>query len=278
MKIEKRADLEHGQHVADEAAGADAAHSARTRTAQTAAIAMSVWLESVIAEVRQRNLKNGVRVVDSGNEAIEIEREEHGAGGHGAGKAGDKRRPAGQKPGEAARRLRAGRHTRHRRAAAARRAPRRPSRRRTRARRPPARSTGTAASSGTLAAMSGGKNRMPPPMTLATMMAAASRGPRRRSRVVGERVWSAWSLGQELSLDWKLGEFSPDPRSLLQKYFDFRVDEFLVLQHLQPRLLAGVAQPGPQHQVAGRRARRQADRAGRPSRSARPTFRSRRPA
>ena len=69
-------------------------------------------------------------------------------------------------------------------------------------------------------------------------------------RLLGGCVWSAWSLGQELSLDWKLGEFSPDPRSLLQKYFDFRVHELLVLQHLQPRLFAGIAETRTEHEIA----------------------------
>src|SRR3712207_8743308 len=50
------------------------------------------------------------------------------------------------------------------------------------------------------------------------------------------KLWSASSLGEELALDWKLGEFSPDPRSLLQKYFHFGVDELLVLDRKSTRL------------------------------------------
>ena len=52
---------------------------------------------------RDRQQRRAVR--DAGNEAIQRDDQEHGAGGHGAAEPGDKRGPPGQEAGERAERL-----------------------------------------------------------------------------------------------------------------------------------------------------------------------------
>ena len=106
---------------------------------------------------------------------------------------------------------------------------------------------------------------MPPPMTLETMIAAASSGPRRRSRAGGAaghgpRLYAAARAfmtaerecnrlpRQQLALNRILGELRQVCEPCFRKISTLASTNSLVLQHLQPRLVAGVAERRAQHE------------------------------
>ena len=148
-----------------------------------AASATMAWREIVSGTNGTRDDQERRRVARRRHEAPDVEREDDGARRGGTGKAGDKRRPAGQERGQTAERgaqvhvLATGprpqrgelgiRHGAGKREQAA----------------GDPRRRGRATGFCTLAATCGGVNRIPPPITFETMIAAASYGPRRRASV-----------------------------------------------------------------------------------------------
>src|SRR6188508_2789258 len=64
-------------------------------------------------------------------------------------------------------------------------------------------------------------------------------------------------LGEQLAIDRVLSDLHPVARAVLAEDLDTRVDELLVLQHLQARLLTGISAVGAQDQLVAFRTRRQ---------------------
>ena len=75
MKTSNATDLEDGQHVADQTAGADAADVHAAQTARRRDHAMIVWFENVIGTYGSGIWSHGVEFADAGNEPFEIERD-----------------------------------------------------------------------------------------------------------------------------------------------------------------------------------------------------------
>ena len=88
MNRSKRADLQQRQAVAQRAARADAA-DVDERRIQTVAIAMMVWFETVIGSTESESRATASSWPTPGTNRFEIERDDHRACGHGAGKPRD---------------------------------------------------------------------------------------------------------------------------------------------------------------------------------------------